>query len=42
MNLSYTHWTAYLIWATGQKRRFKIVCQSLRLSREEIKNIIAV
>ena len=42
MELSYIHWKAYLIYATGQKKRFKLVCKSLGLTREEIIKIITV
>jgi len=39
-DLSFTHWRAYLLWATGQKKRFKIVCKSFGFTREEIIKII--
>ena len=40
--LPFNHWSAYIVWANGNKKRFKIICQSWGLTREEIIKIITV
>jgi len=40
--LTFTEWRAYLVWATGYKKRFKAVCKSCEFDRETIIKIITV
>lgn len=42
MRLGFTEWRLYLLFATGQKRRFKMACKEYGLSNEQIKNIITL
>ena len=42
LRLSYTHWTLFILWQSGHKRRFKLACKSMGLTRDEIIKIITV
>jgi hypothetical protein len=40
--LPFNHWTLFILWQSGHKRRFKIACKEWGLTREEIIKIITV